>query len=115
MEENELIATVVHSMTDPHIQEEADKDSSEDISDFIDRFESEERSLSSKDEAWVVPLLILSSISVTMILVYQVVVVCKVINSSLSRRHLFLSQALSKQSRVKPLKTTTEKPPTSSF
>jgi hypothetical protein len=42
----------------------------------------------------VVPLLVVSAISVTVILVYQVLIVCRASQSSPSRRHLFLSQAL---------------------
>ena len=52
------------------------------------------RALTSEDEAWVVPLLVVSGVSVTVVLVYQVVVVCRASRSSPSRRHLFLSQAL---------------------
>ena len=53
-----------------------------------------ERALTSEDEAWVVPLLVVSGVTVTVVLVYQVVVVCRASQSSPSRRHLFLSQAL---------------------
>ena len=37
---------------------------------------SSARSLTSEDEAWVVPLLVVSAVSVTVILVYQVSIVC---------------------------------------
>ena len=52
------------------------------------------RSLTSEDEFWVVPLLVVSAVSVTVILVYQVSIVCRASRSHPSRRHLFLSQAL---------------------
>ena len=55
---------------------------------------SSENSLTSEDEAWVVPLLVISAVSVTVILVYQVSIVCRASRSHPSRRHLFLSQAL---------------------
>ena len=53
-----------------------------------------ERALTSEDEAWVVPLLVVSGVSLTVVLVYQVVVVLRASRTSPSRRHLFLSQAL---------------------
>merc|ERR1711879_1071332 len=53
-----------------------------------------ERALTSGDEAWVVPLLVVSGVSLTVVLVYQVVVVLRASRTSPSRRHLFLSQAL---------------------
>merc|ERR1719189_1646926 len=53
-----------------------------------------ERALTSSDEAWVVPLLVVSGVSLTVTLVYQVVVVLRASRTSPSRRHLFLSQAL---------------------
>ena len=53
-----------------------------------------DRALTSEDEAWVVPLLVVSGVSLTVVLVYQVVVVLRASRTSPSRRHLFLSQAL---------------------
>ena len=72
------------------------------------------RSLSSSDEAWVVPMLVISAISVSVITIYQVtmvmtelcsncsncvpmfqvVIIVRSYRSSPSRRHLFLSQVL---------------------
>ena len=68
------------------------------------------RALSSGDEAWVVPMLVISAISVSVItiyqvsliitlppsniLVFQVVIIVRSYRSSPSRRHLFLSQVL---------------------
>ena len=45
-------------------------------------------------ELWVILLLITSGVNVTVILVYQVFIVCRAARSSPSRRHLFLSQTL---------------------
>ena len=69
------------------------------------------RALSSGDEAWVVPMLVISAISVSVITIYQVsniiiksllsnimmfqvVIIVRSYRSSPSRRHLFLSQVL---------------------
>ena len=52
------------------------------------------RSLTAKDEVWVVPMLIISTVSVAVIIIYQVLIICRAAKTSPSRRHLFLSQAL---------------------
>ena len=52
------------------------------------------RSLTAKDEVWVVPMLIISSVSVAVIIIYQVLIICRAAKTSPSRRHLFLSQVL---------------------
>ena len=67
---------------------------SETIKNGTDEAIGSERALTSEDATWVVPLLVVSGVSVTVVLVYQVVVVCRASQSSPSRRHLFLSQAL---------------------
>ena len=52
------------------------------------------RSLTAKDEVWVVPMLIISTVSVAVIIIYQVLIICRAAKTSPSRRHLFLSQVL---------------------
>jgi len=52
------------------------------------------RALSSSDEVWVVPMLVISAISVSIITIYQVLIIVRSYRSSPSRRHLFLSQVL---------------------
>ena len=52
------------------------------------------RSLTAQDEVWVVPMLIISSVSVSVISIYQVLIICRAAKTSPSRRHLFLSQVL---------------------
>ena len=52
------------------------------------------RSLSSEDEVWVVPMLVISAISVSVIIIYQVLIIYRASRISPSRRHLFLSQVL---------------------
>ena len=89
MEESVLL-TLPHSVL---LEEPSSVTSGLNSSDGINSF-GNPRSLTSSDEAWVVPLLVLSAISVTVTLVYQVVIVCRASRSSPSRRHLFLSQAL---------------------
>lgn len=84
------LLTLPHSVEDIFLQTFNFSDQSR---EFISEREGA-RSLTSHDEAWVVPLLVVSAISVTVILVYQVLIVCRASQSSPSRRHLFLSQAL---------------------
>ena len=52
------------------------------------------RSLSSQDEVWVVPMVVISAISVSVIIIYQVLIIYRASRISPSRRHLFLSQVL---------------------
>jgi len=52
------------------------------------------RSLTASDEVWVVPMLVISGVSVAVISIYQVIIMCRVAKTSPSRRHLFLSQVL---------------------
>ncbi|KAL3280436.1 hypothetical protein HHI36_023903 [Cryptolaemus montrouzieri] len=47
-----------------------------------------------RNEVWVVPVLSLSAVSMTMIVGFEVFVVCKVYRNTPSRRHLFLGQML---------------------
>ena len=47
-----------------------------------------------RGEVWLLLLIVMSSVNMTVTLVYQVVIVCRASRSSPSRRHLFLSQAL---------------------
>ena len=85
--------------------------------DIIDRYDDGDggtgRSLTSSDEGWVVPMLVISAISVAVICIYQVgvitsfyspsinnftilqvLIIIRAYRSSPSRRHLFLSQVL---------------------
>ena len=52
------------------------------------------RSLTSEDEVWVVPMLVVSAISVSVIVIYQILIIYRAARISPSRRHLFLSQVL---------------------
>jgi len=52
------------------------------------------RSLTAQDELWVVPMLVISAVSVAVISIYQVLIICRAAKTSPSRRHLFLSQVL---------------------
>ena len=52
------------------------------------------RSLTGPDEFWVVPMLVISAVSVAVISIYQILIICRACRTSPSRRHLFLSQVL---------------------
>ena len=56
--------------------------------------EDEGRSLTAEDEVWVVPMLVISAISVSVIIIYQILIIYRAARISPSRRHLFLSQVL---------------------
>ena len=49
---------------------------------------------SPKSDFLVIPLLVLSSFSTTIIIIFEIVLICKAVKTTASRRHFFLSQVL---------------------
>ena len=52
------------------------------------------RSLTARNEGWVIPMLVISAASLSVIIIYQVLIILRAVRTSPSRRHLFLSQVL---------------------